>query len=33
MAKVTAKLEQRKDPNTGQLRKDDVPVLLDVVFD
>lgn len=32
MAKVTAKLEQRKDPKTGQLRKDDVPVLLDVVF-
>lgn len=33
MAKVTAKLEQRKDPKTGQLRKEDVPVLLDVVFD
>lgn len=32
MAKVTPKLEQRKDPKTGQLRKDDVPVLLDVVF-
>lgn len=32
MAKVTPKLEQRKDPKTGQLRKDNVPVLLDVVF-
>lgn len=32
MAKVTPKLEQRKDPKTGQLRMIDVVILLDVVF-
>ncbi|WP_324757737.1 site-specific integrase [Sphingobacterium thalpophilum] len=32
MAKVTPKLEQRKDPKTGQLRMTDVVILLDVVF-
>ncbi|MFD2743148.1 MULTISPECIES: site-specific integrase [Sphingobacterium] len=32
MAKVTPKLEQRKDPKTGQLRRNDVLIILDVVF-
>lgn len=32
MAKVTPKLEQRKDPKTGQLRMFEVVILLDVVF-